>query len=82
MPISSIAPSVASYTARPRGIESQQNLGRKLAVNALPLVGVGGAMAASAWLPANNPFLGFAVLGVEIFLGAFALVRLLSLAKN
>jgi hypothetical protein len=49
---------------------------------AWPVVGVGVAMAASAWLPADSPTIGFAVWGCEISLGAVALFRLLSLAKN
>ena len=49
---------------------------------ALPLLGVGAAMASSAWLPVDNPTIGFAVLGAEIFLGAVAVGRLLSFVKN
>jgi hypothetical protein len=60
----------------------QPHMARIVAVNSLPLIGVGGAMAASAWLPADNPSVGFAVLGAEVLLGAFAIKRLLSLVKN
>jgi hypothetical protein len=70
----------APYTIPNRSVQS--HLARTLFANAWPLVGVGGAMAASAWLPRNNPSIGFAVLGVEIFLGAFVIKRLLSLVKN
>jgi hypothetical protein len=81
MPVATITPTAASYT-RSRSVGSQQHVLKALAVNGWPLVGVGSAMAASAWLPANNPSLGFAVFATEILLGAFAIVRLLSLVKN
>ena len=81
MPIATISPSVDSYAPSNRSVGSR-HIVKALAVNGWPLAGVGGAMAASAWIPANDPSLGFAILGIEILLGAFAIVRLSSLVKN
>jgi hypothetical protein len=79
--IAPIAPTAAPY-ATSRSVRSQQHIFKVLAVNGWPLLGVGGAMAASAWLPASNPSLGFVVLGAEVVLGAIGIGRLLSLVKN
>jgi hypothetical protein len=51
----------------------------RLARKGWPVIAVcGGALASTAWLPADNPGLGFAVLGAEVVLGVFALVHLMS----
>jgi hypothetical protein len=81
VPIATITANADPYAVVRDGVE-QQHLAKKLAVNGWPLIGVGGAMAASAWLPAANPSLGFAVLGAEVILGAVGIVRLLSLVKH
>jgi hypothetical protein len=47
--------------------------------NGWPVIAVcGGAMASTAWLPADNPGLGFLVLSAEVVLGALAVARLVA----
>jgi|HubBroStandDraft_6_1064221.scaffolds.fasta_scaffold00142_26 hypothetical protein len=47
-----------------------------------PLIAIcGGAMASTAWLPSDNPSLGFLVLGAEVVLGIYAVARLVSPGK-
>jgi len=56
----------------------RKSIGREIARKGWPLIGVCGAMASTAWLPAENPSLGFVVLIAEVALGFYGMVRLIS----
>jgi hypothetical protein len=70
-------------TPHPPQLESitsvqRRSIGREIARKGWPLIGVCGAMASTAWLPAENPGLGFVVLIAEVALGVYGMVRLIS----
>ena len=80
--VTDYVPVVTPYAHATMGAGSRPHLAKAIMSKGWPLAGVAGAMAANAWLPAQNPSIGFVVLGAEILLGAFAAIRLLSLARN
>ena len=55
-----------------------ENLTAEVARKGWPLVVCGGAMAGTAWLPENQPLLGFCLLAVEVVCGVYGVVRLIS----
>jgi hypothetical protein len=55
-----------------------KNIGIEIARKGWPLLGVFGAMASTAWIPSSNPGLGFAILGFEVLLGIYGMIRLAS----
>jgi hypothetical protein len=55
-----------------------KNIGMEIARKGWPLLGVCGAMASTAWLPAEYPSLGLVVLAAEVILGVYGVVRLVS----
>jgi hypothetical protein len=69
--------SLPSSLQNPRQAPTK-NVGIEIARRGWPLLGVCGAMASTAWLPAENPGLGFVVLVAEVVLGLYGVVRLVS----
>jgi hypothetical protein len=53
------------------------NVGLEIARKGWPLIGVCGAMASTAWLPAEYPSLGVVVLVAEVALGIYGIARLI-----
>jgi len=67
--------SASLESARPA---QPKNVGIEIARKGWPLIGVCGAMASTAWLPAEYPSLGIAVLVAEVILGIYGIARLIS----